>query len=74
MAKYSPDFILWDAEEIITKEFKDKNNRVCDLHANPEFKELLDEAYQYGQEGKVHELVSDLFRKYARVIRDPNKI
>lgn len=71
---YNADFLLWDVEDLVTKEFKDKNNRICDLHANPEFQELLERAQESGQEGKVHEIVSDCFRKYAKIIRDPNKI
>lgn len=71
---YNADFLLWDVEDLVTTEFKDKNNRIVDLHENAEFKELLEKAQETGQEGKVHEIVSDLFKKYSRVIRNPHKI
>lgn len=71
---YNADFLLWDVEDLVTKEFKDKNNRICDLHKNAEFQELLKSAQESGQEGKVHEIVSDLFIKFARVIRNPECI
>lgn len=68
---YSADFLLWEIEDLVTDEFKNKNNRIVDLHNNSEFKELLEKAQETGQEGKVHELVADLFKKYARVLHNP---